>query len=182
MKSRIIACLLCCLFCIGFKISAQNGANHEPNAGTASADDFNPERDPVGARQANGTFMLTESELVLARSLKTAVSFIAQVKSVTKKTIRDVEHLYFKCTLVDEPEYVEAVIAIPLTKNEAGQYFASNSLIGCLGTDQNCPVCDMNSSGSCPCPGALDENGNPKIIYCRPLTAQGKVLAVVSRK
>ncbi|MEI6411445.1 MAG: hypothetical protein WCR52_18800 [Bacteroidota bacterium] len=108
---------------------------------------FDPERDPIGLVQSDGSFLLTVSEAVLTRSLKTFMPQIGIVQKVVKQKIRGAEHIVFECRNINEPEK-SLFVAIQLKKDEFGKMFADRQYNICSGNP--CGDCKF-TAGGCIC-------------------------------
>jgi hypothetical protein len=136
------------LFNVNGSLQAQTTNPAELATNPTDADQyFDPERDPIGVMQSDGSFLLLVSEAVLTRSLKTFMPQIGIIQKVVKQKIRGAEHIVFECRKINEPDK-SLFVAIQLIKDPFGNMFADQQYNICSGSP--CGDCKF-TTGGCIC-------------------------------
>lgn len=165
------------LFNLNGSINAQTTNPTEPPNNPAEADQFfDPQRDPIGVVQGDGSFLLIVSEAVLTRSLKSFMPQIGIIQKVVKQKIRGQEHIVFECRNINEPDK-SLFVAIQLKKDEAGNVFADKQYNICSGNP--CGDCKF-TTGGCICAEQASSEDPTRIGSCNHTVSDRMGLARVT--
>jgi hypothetical protein len=168
------------LFCLtfsGLHLSAQIRPNKEETPKTAPVKTvFEPETDPIGLVQRDGSFLLTTSEALLSKSLKKVFPDVGIIQKVIKQKIHNGDFIVFECRNIDTLEK-SLYIAIPLKKAENGQVFIAEGYHTCSGSP--CSNCKFSANG-CVCEEQAPADNPTQIGRCNHTVSSRVGLAKVS--